>query len=245
MLRDEKGRFVKGHHSTPEIIKKMSESKKGKPSPIKGIKKTYEQKMKSSKTWFKKGQKPWCTGLKLSEEHCKRLSESHLGQISPMKGRKHSEEAKRKNSIWHKENPIRYWLDKKRPDMVEWRKNFKIPLSDTKPERITQIALSLENIPYKKHIPFEMPWGFHQVDIFIEPNIAIEVDGCYWHGCVDCGYTKPEKTVKDKRVTEALQSQGLIVLRFWEHSIKSDINIVINEIKSTSYFYMNERNLKC
>lgn len=47
------------------------------------------------KLW-EKGQKPWCTGKKLTEAHKEKLKQFHL------------------------KNPNRYWLGKKRPEVVKW-----------------------------------------------------------------------------------------------------------------------------
>ncbi len=221
--RKGKTTWMKGKHHSEKTKQKISETKKA--NPIKtGFKKGHEHTSETikiiSKTWFKKGHK-----LVQGKKH-------------PMYGKHHTKEAKQKISQKNKGNPG-HWTGKKHPELTKQkmrqaRKKQILPLKDTLPERITQIALSLENIPYKKHIAFPMPWGFHQVDILIEPNIAIEVDGCYWHGCVECGHANPKKTKKDKRVTSELQKQGLTVLRFWEHSIKSDIDSVIQKIKNSN-----------
>ena len=58
-------------------------------------------------------------------------------------------------------------------------------------------------------------------------NIAVFVDGCFWHGCPKC-YVRPkqhrkfwdEKVVtnqaRDRRQTRALKAMGWRVLRLWE-----------------------------
>lgn len=67
------------------------------------------------------------------------------------------------------------------------------------------------------------------VDIlFPRERIAVFVDGCFWHGCpehhtsakTNAGYwsTKVETNRnRDAETTLALQSEGWLVLRFWEH----------------------------
>lgn len=42
----------------------------------------------SPKTLFRKGQKPWNTGMKMSSEHNEKLSKAHIGQIDANKGKK-------------------------------------------------------------------------------------------------------------------------------------------------------------
>jgi len=231
--------WIKGKKHKPESLKKMSESKKGekhnlfgkkhKPETIQKMRESHLGKkmsiesIKKMSDAKKKNPTRYWLGKKMPLEYCKKLK----GRISPMKGKKHKPETIEKISNAHKGKTMSIDTRKK----MKYNRQFQVfPLTDTKPERITQIALSLQNIPYKKHIPFEMPWGFHQVDIFIEPNIVLEVDGCYWHGCTECGYSNPEKTKKDQHVTTELERQGLRVFRFWEHEIKEDVKKLIDKI---------------
>ena len=154
--------------------------------------------MKSNSSSFKKGQLPWNKGTKglsatfwkgkkLSKDHKRNLSEAHIGLPSPnkgkrfskdhkrnlseahiglpsgMKGKHHSEEAKRKNSENH--NYIIY------------------PKEDTKPEKLLQALLTAKGIKFEKHTPFKMsgrPY-YHKIDLLIQPNICIEVDGPFDH----------------------------------------------------------------
>src|SRR5574344_680600 len=78
---------LKGKHKSDEARRKMSEVRKGKPSPMKGKHLSDEARMKISIA--KKGKHH-------SEEMKRKLSEIHKGKPSPMKGKHLSEEAKRK-----------------------------------------------------------------------------------------------------------------------------------------------------
>jgi DNA mismatch endonuclease (patch repair protein) len=64
---------------------------------------------------------------------------------------------------------------------------------------------------------------------FTRAKIAVFVDGCFWHGCPDHGVRpatnrewwewKIERNIdRDANTDELLQSQGWLVLRFWEHT---------------------------
>ncbi len=50
-------------------------------------------------------------------------------------------------------------------------------------------------------------------------NMVIEVDGCYWHGCKDCGFDNPSKQEADRQKDEHYSNHGYRVLRIWEHDV--------------------------
>jgi len=110
----------------------------------------------------------------------------------------------------------------------EARMKIIIPRKDTYPEILIQKILEKNNIKFETHKPI-----LGQPDIFIEPNICIFVDGCFWHGCEKCFdknyFNKYGRVfsriraikVKDILITQSLINKGYIVLRFWEHEIKA------------------------
>lgn len=69
-------------------------------------------------------------------------------------------------------------------------------------------------------------------------QIAVFIDGCFWHGCSEHG-TIPKKNsdwwesklrsnaARDKRTDEVLRSRGWTVLRFWEHEPPTEVVAVI------------------
>lgn len=75
-------------------------------------------------------------------------------------------------------------------------------------------------------------------------KIVIFIDSCFWHCCPEHG-NMPKSNVgywekklnrnkeRDQEVTEYYQSQRWIILRFWEHEIKEDLDGVVNEIAKT------------
>lgn len=83
-------------------------------------------------------------------------------------------------------------------------------------------------------------WELHPSDIpgrpdivFRKLNLALFVDGCFWHGCPVCKRRTPRTRSdfwsakiasnrrRDGRTTRTLRSQGYRVLRLWEHSIRA------------------------
>jgi very-short-patch-repair endonuclease len=106
---------------------------------------------------------------------------------------------------------------------IDIRSNQVLPLQDTSIELILQNSLTNLNIPFKKHKSFKIKDHHHQVDIFIEPNICIEADGEHWHKL-------PTAIERDDTINKELEKQGYIVLRFWEHAIRNNLEKVMKEI---------------
>lgn len=87
-------------------------------------------------------------------------------------------------------------------------------------------------------------WKIHEniagnPDIYFPAyKIAIFLDGCFWHGCLECGHipktnnaywkTKICRTIeRDHQKSEVLKDQGYLVIRFWEHELSQDIQNVL------------------
>lgn len=236
-----------GKRRSAETKKKISNANKGENHPLFGKHRSNETKIKigiaslgrrhSEETKKKisksnSGDNSYNFGKHLSEAVKQKISLANLGKpksteaklkmsktrkrlfienilVSPTLGRRHSEETKKK--------------------MSEKRLKRVFPRKDTNIEKILQLKLTELNVSYEKHKPI-----IGQPDIFINPNICIFADGCYWHGCEECGFGNGKE--RDKAVTETLQKQGYVVLRFWEHdiNIKPDFCIlqIINILKN-------------
>lgn len=76
---------------------------------------------------------------------------------------------------------------------------------ESKPEKLFQEELIKRNIAFKKHKYIKIQHAY-QCDIFIEPNIVIEIDGDYWHN-------KSENIIKDKIRNKELIENGYKIFR--------------------------------
>lgn len=159
-------------------------------------------------------------------------------------GKHHTEESKRKNREKNKgrhhspkteftsERIKKMWQDPKyRENKLEKRLKQVFPVKDTFIEIKLQNKLKDLEIKFIPHYPI-----LGQPDIFIEPNICIFVDGCYWHGCEQCynrnrmsNWIKARK-VADLLIAQKLINDGYVVLRLWEHEINNNIEEVSNSI---------------
>jgi DNA mismatch endonuclease (patch repair protein) len=72
--------------------------------------------------------------------------------------------------------------------------------------------------------------------VFVSEQVAIFVDGCFWHGCPFCRRTLPKTNReywarKIKRNSELakthnrrLRKEGWTVIRVWEHEVRQSAN---------------------
>jgi G:T-mismatch repair DNA endonuclease (very short patch repair protein) len=80
--------------------------------------------------------------------------------------------------------------------------------------------LEAEQVPFLR----EKVIGRMHVDIFLDPSTVIELQGCFWHGCLVCNRitTKAQQAaiVKDARREYILRKRGYDVVVIWEHDVK-------------------------
>ena len=156
-------------------------------------------------------------GHSMSEENKIKLSFRMKGKASHMKGKKWSEE-------WKKTQSIRIKNAYKNGKKLGFQKEHPVYVSN----KTTSIEVILQNFLKEQGIPFEANYPMlGHPDIFIKPNICIFADGCYWHKCKECGFGESirKEREKDQRITRELQTQGYIVIRLWEHTIKNMADI--------------------
>lgn len=119
----------------------------------------------------------------------------------------------------------------------------KIKAKDTTPEIIFRKALWKEGIRYR----VENKKIIGNPDIALKKHkIAIFIDGEFWHGFNwqdkktkiksnrEYWIKKIERNIeRDKKNNQLLITQNWVVLRFWEHEIKKDLNKCIEIVRDT------------
>lgn len=105
-------------------------------------------------------------------------------------------------------------------------------MKSSKPEKILQKALKSRKIKYKTHYKLNK----HKVDIFIKPNVCVEVDGKIFHNF-------PFGTNKDQRETSWMKLHGYTVLRFWDDEVLDDVDRVVDIIESNQESDISSGNL--
>lgn len=103
--------------------------------------------------------------------------------------------------------------------------------TNTKPEKLLRSALWARGLRYRLHA--RTPMGRPDV-VFPAQQVAVFIDGCFWHGCPD-HYVRPRSRVefwsnklrenveRDSRQTLALEEAGWRVIRFWEHTVFTEL----------------------
>lgn len=132
-----------------------------------------------------------------------------------------------------KARSVKMWANtKRRENWAQWCVNNRDQLLG----RLTQARLKI-NKTSKLHLNFkkvlesvgvfsttEHPFGYYSIDEAVIPKkVAIEVDGCFWHGCAKCGFkgTKRQKHI-DSSKDAYLKKHGWVVVRIAEHDLNRD-----------------------
>lgn len=92
-------------------------------------------------------------------------------------------------------------------------------------------------------------WILHTRELIGRPDfyfeaerLAIFVDGCFWHGCPNCGHVPKtnqsywddkfkKNRIRDEKVSRKLRSSGISVLRFWECQVRHDLSGCVKNIQ--------------
>lgn len=115
-----------------------------------------------------------------------------------------------------------------------------VKCKDSKIELLLRKALWQKGVRYRKNV--KTVFG-HPDIAFIGKKVAVFCDSEFWHGYdwerrkedfkvrQDFWIPKIERNIqRDKEVTEKLESEGWIVLRFWGKEIKENLNDCVQKI---------------
>ncbi len=117
----------------------------------------------------------------------------------------------------------------------------KVKSKDSQIEMTLRKALWGKGYRYRKNVKFV--YG-HPDIAFIGKKVAVFCDSEFWHGYdwenrkkdfkSHCDFWIPKierNMTRDKEVTEKLQSDGWIVIRFWGQDIKKEVEKCVSKIE--------------
>lgn len=183
-----------GHKHTPESLAKMSASHKG-------YKTSDETKAKLSIT----SKRP------LSDEAKAKISASH-------RGLGHTDETKAKLSAIVKAH-FESLSPEEQVAYIEKRLR-------TGNNKNTDLEVYIAKILDRWNIKYEQQKriGRYYADFLLpDQMIVLEAQGCFWHGCPQCGWdgeAHAEKIAHDKKRTNFLVGRGYTVIILWQHELQ-------------------------
>ena len=131
-------------------------------------------------------------------------------------------------------------MDKHTPE--QRRRNMQaVKNSGSKIETSLRLALHSKGYRYRKNS--RKVYGCPDI-VFVREKIAIFCDSEFWHGYdwerrkhdfksrQEFWIPKIERNMgRDKEVTERLENDGYLVLRFWGNHIKKDLDAVVDKVE--------------
>lgn len=103
----------------------------------------------------------------------------------------------------------------------------------------TSIEKFVEDILVEAGVKFvkQKAIRYINVDFFLpDANIALQINGCYWHACSKCYPNGPKNEIqrknieKDKVATEIILGKNHILVDIWAHEIEEDPETVKSRI---------------
>ncbi len=150
-----------------------------------------------------------------SEVQKKRLKDPRYKEQLRVLGKKGSEWSKTNEgrSFWRNESRRRYLEGKWIPPIFEGH----IVKQDTKLEVAVKEKLDALGLRY------EHPFNLHNhflCDFYIPSlNFILEADGCYWHGCAQCGFENNGKAGRTRRRNSYIKAHNYNLLVVPEHEV--------------------------
>lgn len=191
-------------------------------------------------------------GLTRSKEIKNKISESNKGKVRSLEARQKSRDAQVginyeekygtelaeeiKNKIRNKQIGITYEekFGEVRAKEIKLKQRLSHEKSEKNYSKPSKLELKFKEILKNLNIEFtEQAKLPGTPDFFIEPNICIFIDGCWYHACPEHWPDGNPKRAKDLDFnnTKRLTEEGYLVLRFWEHDLDM-IEVVITKIKT-------------
>ena len=213
----------KGHLVSKETREKMRKTHLGRNNPM--YKKQQSDKCKEinrkrmiGNTYAKGNKRPDLIilnknriGIPLKEETKEKIRIILSKYWQTSKGLEQKEKLSIINKQWAKDNP-----EKKIKSAKNGHKFC---------PRISSLEIKFRDELEKRNIFFipQYEWSNGFMDFFIPPNIAVFVDGSYWHN-------SSSQKDKDTKQNIILNNMGYKIFRFWEKDIEKSVSKCVDKI---------------
>ena len=101
-------------------------------------------------------------------------------------------------------------------------------------EKTVHAWLQEDGIAYRK----EATIGRCHVDLLFAPRTVVELNGCYWHGCMVCNHPLSDAQkiaqIKDARRYAFLRNRGYDVVIIWECEVEKESDRVRAVLRTIS-----------
>ncbi len=158
----------------------------------------------------------------------------HLRNLNadPEQRKRRGEETKARWESGEQRQRIAAWQLEHPEEVLEGARHARTHLTTT-----SKLHLQFKGVLDRVHPGFitEYRLGWYALDEALpEAKIAVEIDGCYWHGCLICGFPGVSHIQSiDARKSSYLRNRGWQVLRIPEHVIRSNIQACVDDVVAT------------
>jgi len=156
------------------------------------------------------------TGRKFTEERKQKLRKPSAKKSAAKKGIPRSPETNAKVSAGVKA----YYasLTPEEQGAFNEKRMKAVRTKNTDLEAFVAYQLDKEGIAYEPQQRIKR----YVVDFLLPDKTIIEVNGCFWHGCLQCGYDTPDHTKRrefDSKRIAYLEQEGYTVIVLWQHDL--------------------------
>lgn len=130
-----------------------------------------------------------------------------------------SEERKAALSISSRKARLEYWKDKSYEERLAYMHK---PTVASENVRISSLELQVKALLDAMGFQYEQQKqvGPYWVDFYLPAmEMVIEVYGCFWHGCEQCGKAYPKKNARDRSREAYIKACGYELVILWEHDL--------------------------
>jgi len=147
------------------------------------------------------------------------LDEARAKSVAAITGVPLSEERKARLSETSRKARLEYWKDKSYEERLAYMHTATVASENI---RISSLELQVKKLLDAMGIQYEQQKqiGMYWVDFYLPAmNTIVEVYGCWWHGCEQCGKAYPKKNARDRSREAYIKACGYQLVILWEHDL--------------------------